>query len=116
MKNRTIKFRVWTREGMVSPDYVNRDGIGWWKENSIPQCSGLLMQGTGMPADDGTEMYEGDVITFKFREYGHKVHKGVIEYQNETAEYIARMDRDFMPLGSCDFIKIIGHVYEESPA
>ena len=31
-----IKVRVWNGEQMISPDYIDRLGYAFWKENSIP--------------------------------------------------------------------------------
>lgn len=58
---REIRFRCWNGEQMVSPDYIDRDGIAFWKENSIPTRGTQLMQYTGFKAN-GHELYEGDII------------------------------------------------------
>lgn len=62
--SREIKFRAWNGEEMISPDYITRDGYGYWKENSIPTTSKELMQYTGLKDKNGKEIYEGDVIKF----------------------------------------------------
>lgn len=60
---REIKFRTWTGEKMISPDYVRRDGYAFWRENSIPQMTKEnIMQYTGLKDKNGKEIYEGDVI------------------------------------------------------
>jgi len=59
---REIRFRVWNGEQMVSPDYIDRDGIAHWKENSIPETSADLMQFTGLKDKNGKEIYEGDIV------------------------------------------------------
>lgn len=60
--SREIKFRVWNGETMISPDYITRDGVAHWKENSVPETSANLMQYTGLKDKNGKEIYEGDII------------------------------------------------------
>ena len=60
--NREIKFRAWNGEQMVFPDYIDRNGLAWWKENSIRTNSDKVMQFTGLTDRNGTEIYEGDIM------------------------------------------------------
>ena len=60
--SREIKFRAWNGEQMVSPDYITRDGIGYWREDSIPCYSEDLMQFTGLKDKNGIDIYEGDIL------------------------------------------------------
>ncbi len=69
--SREIKFRAWNGEQMVSPDYITRDGIGYWREDSIPSYSTDLMQFTGLKDKNGVDIYEGD--TFNYRNNIFKV-------------------------------------------
>lgn len=62
MEKRKIKFRAWNGEQIIFPDYVDRKGIAWWKENSIPTYSDKVMQFTGVLDNKGVEIYEGDVV------------------------------------------------------
>lgn len=59
---RILKFRVWNGEQMVCPDYIDRNGRAWWKENSIPTSSDKVMQFTGLHDKNGREIWEGDRI------------------------------------------------------
>jgi len=59
---REIKFRAWNGEEMVSPDYISRDGLAFWKQNSIETYSDEVMQFTGLHDRKGKEIYEGDII------------------------------------------------------
>src|SRR3970040_1944265 len=65
-----IKFRVWNGEWMISPDYIDCDGIAHWKENSIPQSSNDLMQYTGLRDKQGEEIYEGDIVKGEYNDSG----------------------------------------------
>ena len=86
MENRIIKFRVWNGEQMVSPDYIDRQGVAHWKENSIHTSSQNLLQFTGLTDKNGKEIFEGDIVKFiggtcdflPLNFYGQKYEKGQI--------------------------------------
>jgi uncharacterized phage protein (TIGR01671 family) len=48
---------------MVSPDYITRNGIAFWREDSIQCSSPKIVQFTGVYDKYGTEMYSDDVIS-----------------------------------------------------
>lgn len=62
MKQRELKFRAFNGEQMISPDYLNRDGYAYWKENSIPSSSNKVMQSTGLKDKNETSIYEDDIV------------------------------------------------------
>lgn len=63
---RPIKFRAWDGFKMVSPDYIDRNGQAWWKENSIPTYSNIIQQFTGLTDKNGKdEIYEKDIVLLK---------------------------------------------------
>ncbi len=57
-----IEFRVWHNSQMISPDYVDRDGYAWWKENSIPTATNKnITKCIGIKAR-GRKIWEGDIL------------------------------------------------------
>lgn len=65
---RTIKFRAWTGEYMISPDHITRDGKAYFSENSIPGylTPDRVMQFSGLIDKNGRDIYEGDIMDFNF--------------------------------------------------
>ena len=57
-----LRFRCWNGETMVSPDYVDRQGVAHWHENSIPESSDNVMLWTGLLDKNSVEIYEGDIV------------------------------------------------------
>lgn len=109
MKKREIKFRVWNGETMISPDYITRDGIAWWKENSIPEKSNNIMQFTGIKIKD-IDCYEGDII-----QCGYNIK--VVEWEVIKLlpfDYISGMDyvHGIRPTWTIEGTEIIGNIYE----
>jgi len=68
---REIKFRAWDGEKMVSPDYIRRDGVAIWEENSCVERSSCIMQSTGLKDKNGVEIYEGDVVKWDEKNGGN---------------------------------------------
>lgn len=111
---REIRFRAWSEDGhQVSPDYIGRDGLGYWKENSIP-TSGPVEQFTGLHDKNGKEIYDGDIL--------HNVthgHKFVIQWGMEGESYAGWagnwLGEDMIspmyngPIENCE---IIGNIHE----
>jgi hypothetical protein len=64
-----IKCRVWNGEQYISPDYIDRDGVAHWKENSIPESSSETELFTGLHDKHGNEIYEGDLIDLSRDEF-----------------------------------------------
>ena len=86
MQNNRLKFRSWDGEKMISPDYIDRNGIAYWKENSVTETSKNVMQFTGLKDKNGKEIYESDRITVNGSEY-------TVEWRGGASMYLARTIR-----------------------
>lgn len=103
---REIKFRAWDGEAMISPDYIDRDGYGHWKANSIPNSNNKLMQFTGLIDMDNKEIYEGDIVKVFNTITGSVAPPKRITWNSETARF------NGLSLGTSRVMKVVGNIYE----
>lgn len=108
---REIKFRAWSGEEMISPDYIDRNGIAWWKENSIPTSTDKVMQFTGLRDKNGREIYEGDIINAIISEFRIET-MGEVIYSEYYSAFVNKNHAGETILLKLDDFEIIGNIHE----
>lgn len=124
---REYKFRLWDKEKEIMLDvekidfddcyyggemYVNTtNGSDYWNNELYS-----LMQYTGLHDENGKEIYEGDIVKFRFKTdrdvYPDIV--GYIEYQSTFSAFkIMSWQGSFkIDITEFKFVKVIGNIYE----
>lgn len=97
---------------MVRPEYITRDGVAFWKENSIPTMSQEIMLCTGLTDTEDNDIYLNDILEF---ENGDKI---VIRMEDWFEFYVEDITpgesdcedqwRDFYRI---ERAKVIGNIY-----
>ncbi len=84
---RALKFMTWDEQSkqMISPDYITRSECAFWKENSIPTFSKVIIQYTGLKDKKANrDVYEHDIY---FEIDGSREVVFVITWINERAAF-----------------------------
>lgn len=122
-----MKFRVWDkkRKKWVNDDvYLNSDGellkadktfLGWSKPTFISQDRYVYQKAIDLCDNNGNMIFIGDYLEARVAD--DKTVKGIVTYAEELSAYIILcFDVDeYYTLGTgvCEFIQIIGNVFEE---
>ena len=122
---REIKFRAWDKrsESMVSPDQVSDERIP--VENTDVgfklKTKFELMQFTGLKDKNGKEIYEGDILYMKEKNFRFNCEGRVLVCWNNCEFYAKKIDgevrEDDESLGNYNFkssfdIEVIGNKFE----
>ena len=119
--NRTIKFRVWDKinKQFRDPEFMG----GHLNDIFLPDEMYVFQQFTGLFDKNGKEIYEGDVIKFKERNYEvsfYEAHPCFMFLPTDigpnTMEFFCTTNFfDFIPqISQSEKYQIIGNIFENS--
>ena len=112
---REIKIRVWDTNDYIfrydcSIDSDGKANASWGKTKS----HWVIQFFTGAKDQNGKEIYEGDILTFKYKEYDNNKwieSRGSVYFDNDLFGYLVDMDCGFR-FGEIKDIKVIGNIFE----
>ena len=114
---REYKFRAW--DSLVEKMYSWTELLNQNLKNifTIPeQCGYNLMQYTGLKDKNGKEIYEGDIVKFRFKEDREEFPDliGYIEYQSTFAAFRIMSNQGSFKIDITEikFIEKIGNIYD----
>ena len=112
------KYKVWNGREMVSPDYITRNGIAFWKEDSIQCSSPKIVQFTGVLDRNGKEIYQGDLVKFGGRTHiVQYTQKRDVNYgQGDCTESLFAGFLIGSSYGSDNEIEVVGNIYANPDA
>lgn len=99
-----IKMKVWTDDGMVGPFDLSQNPIYWADKLK----DGVRLLYTGLKDENGTEIYEGDIMFDAHAEIYSKVvfDEGAFCVEWDThIEYLNEVASDY-------YTEVIGNIYE----
>lgn len=119
MKNRTIKFRAWDGEMMITDGFLIRPWDGSLiRESVVNLLDYPLMRFTGLTdKKNGREIYEGDIVSYHTGmaehagEFANTRHVGRVRYIAPSF-YIQNDKHGFNASWKDESLKIIGNIYE----
>lgn len=111
-EQRELKFRAWNGEEMISPDYIDRNGRAFWKENSIPTYSDNVMQWTGLKDRHLNDIYEGDIIQYTQALFNTKDEKWPVKQKEVKWDKHTGSWNVFETIAGELNIEVIGNIHE----
>lgn len=128
--SKEIKFRLWSKIGKKfietnNPNLefvINNNGYLYSIENFygeiyvLPQMDIEVLQFTGLQDKNGIEIYEGDILKYKFPYDKRKVHTSAVTYLETQASFgIKDRYENEIPLYKItanNYFEVIGNIYE----
>jgi len=125
LKMRKFKFRVWDSNLKTFHHNDHTISIGL-NGGLVDECSiynnkteresfWTLQQSTGAQDRDGQEIYEGDLLSFRYLDHGGEF-TGEVKYSDKFASFIVEIGKAFETIGElleyAGSFKVAGHKYE----
>ena len=128
--SREIKFRLWSKidKKFIKTDnsdlnfVINSDGYLYSVENFYGeiyvslQLNIVVLQFTGLQDKNGIEIYEGDILKYKFPYDRRKVHTSPVTYSETQASFgIKDIYGNEIPLyriTANNYFEVVGNIYE----
>lgn len=134
---KTIKFRIWNKrtnawvEGHGRHKEPSLDGVNLFGETIL--CGAFMngvsleelndceaLQYTGVNDVNGVEIFEGDIVKFKFKAYGqgsvvHYRGTGQVVYKETEARFVVQTKKIDEDLKQSDYsikFEVVGNIYE----
>ena len=122
---REIKFRVWDKEKNMwtnfkifdnSIFFMDKNTGVWFNKNHKEYERFELMQYTGLKDKNGKEIYEGDIIKYKFPYDRRLKHISPVFYMESQASYgvldIYKNEIPLYTISTNNYFEVIGNIYE----
>ena len=103
--SREFKFRTWDE---ADGNHRDKDSMCYFNGHLPANDADVVMQYTGMRSEDGTEIYEGDVLRRIIIHGTVSYENLVVRFKNGQFRMFSRHGNPYSILGE----KVLGNIYE----